>query len=86
MFEDFKAILESMTPEQRKTKLEALNEITRLRTLCRAKGWADLEPEKMRIVISDRQKDVEDLLVALKQGGMVGIKVYVLDPINPIIS
>ncbi len=85
MFEDFKAILESMTPEQRATKLKALNDITRLRTLCKAKGWADLEPEKMRIVITDRQKEVEELLEALKAGGMVGTKVYVLDANNPII-
>lgn len=78
MFEEFKAILESMTPEQREKKLTALNRVTQLRSLCKAKGWADLEVEKMRIVITDQTKEVDDLLQALEDGGVGGIKKYVL--------
>ena len=86
MFEDFKLILDAMTPAQRAAKLAALNDITRLRTLCKAKGWAELEPEKNRIVITDRQKEVEELLQAITAAGMVDIKIYVLQGNNEVKS
>lgn len=82
MFDEFKALLNAMTPKERESKLKALTDVTRLKTLCQAKGWADLEPEKMRIVITDRQPQVDELLKALLAAGVGGIKMYSYDGVN----
>lgn len=75
MLDGFKALWESMTPQQRQEKIEALKTITTLRPFCEAKGYVKCDVVKMRVEVFEDTPEVKKLLLAFKAAGMTGIEI-----------
>lgn len=68
----FKAIWESMTPEERKIKIEALTEINKLKQLCYGKGFIEIGSDFKRIKILQNNKEVKRLQQLYEKAGVRG--------------
>ena len=75
MFEGLKALWDSMTPAELAAKIEALKQVTALKSLCEAKGYANCDVQKMRLEIFVDNDEVKNLRKALKAGGISGMKI-----------
>lgn len=75
MFEALKAAWDSMTPEQRKRKVDGLNSFTYYRSFCEARGYIKVDPIKLKIVVYKKMPEVELLFKALKSADFGGFKV-----------
>ncbi len=69
----FKAIWESMTPEERKTKIEALTEINKLKQLCYGKGYIEIGSDFKNIKILQNNKEVKRLQQLFEKAGIRGV-------------
>jgi len=73
-FEEFKAILNSMTPEHRDKLLAAHKEFTRLKSYCEAKGEIEILPQLKGIKVLKLTRQVKELkkvIDILKPGGFI---------------
>ncbi len=70
----FKAIWDSITPEQRKVKIEALKEINNLKQLCYGKGFIEIGSDFKSIKILQNNKDVKRLQELFKTAGISGVE------------
>ncbi len=70
----FKAIWESMTPEERKIKIDALTEINKLKQLCYGKGYIEIDSNFKGIKILQHTKEVKRLQQLFKTAGISGIE------------
>lgn len=70
----FKAIWESMTPEERKIKIEALTEINKLKQFCYGKGYIEIDSNFKGIKILQHTKEVKRLQQLFEKAGIKGIE------------
>ncbi len=70
----FKAIFESMTPEERKTKIEALTEINKLKQFCYGKGFIEIGSDFKSIKILQNNKEVKRLQQLFEKAGIRGVE------------
>jgi len=70
----FKAIWDSITPEQRKAKIEALTEINKLKQLCYGKGYIEIGSDFKSIKILKNNKKVKRLQELFKTAGISGVE------------
>lgn len=70
----FKAIFESMTPEERKAKIEALTEINKLKQLCYGKGFIEIGSDFKSIKILQSTKEVKRLQQLFEKAGIRGVE------------
>ena len=70
----FKAIWDSITPEQRKVKIEALKEINNLKQLCYGKGFIEIGSDFKSIKILQNNKDVKRLQQLFETAGISGVE------------
>ena len=70
----FKAIWDSITPEQRKAKIEALTEINKLKQLCYGKGYIEIGSDFKSIKILQDNKDVKRLQQLFEKAGIRGVE------------
>ena len=70
----FKAIWDSITPEQRKVKIEALKEINNLKQLCYGKGFIEIGSDFKSIKILQNNKDVKRLQQLFEKAGIRGVE------------
>jgi len=69
----FKAIFDSMTPEERKAKIEALTEINKLKQLCYGKGFIEIGSDFKSIKILQNNKEVKRLQHLYEKAGVRGV-------------
>ena len=69
----FKAIFDSMTPEERKAKIDALTEINKLKQLCYGKGYIEIGSDFKSIKILRLTKEVKRLQQLFEKAGIRGI-------------
>ena len=69
----FKAIWESMTPEERKAKIEALTEFGKLKQLCYGKGFIEIGSDFKSIKILKNTKEVQRLKMLFEKLGIRGV-------------
>ena len=82
MFDQLKQLWNSMTPQERQKKLDALRDITFLKSFCEARGLVKFNPQKMSITIFWRTSEVIRLLAAFKRAGYQNIKIFDLTKKN----
>lgn len=70
----FKAIWDSITPEQRKVKIEALKEINNLKQLCYGKGFIEIGSDFKSIKILQNNKEVKRLQQLFQKAGISGVE------------
>ncbi len=70
----FKAIWDSITPEQRKVKIEALKEINNLKQLCYGKGFIEIGSDFKSIKILQHTKEVKRLQQLFEKAGIRGVE------------
>lgn len=70
----FKAIFESMTPEERQEKIEALTEINKLKQFCWGKGFIQIGEDFKSIKILQLTKEVKELQELFKKAGIRGVE------------
>ncbi|MBI3070406.1 MAG: hypothetical protein HYY87_03850 [Candidatus Levybacteria bacterium] len=70
----FKAIFDSMTPEERKAKIEALTEINRLKQFCYGKGYIEIGSDFKSIKILQDNKEVKKLQQLFEKAGIRGVE------------
>ena len=70
----FKAIWDSITPEQRKAKIEALTEINKLKQLCYGKGYIEIGSDFKSIKILKNNKEVKRLQQLFEKAGIRGVE------------
>ena len=70
----FKAIWDSITPEQRKVKIEALKEINNLKQFCYGKGFIEIGSDFKSIKILQNNKEVKRLQELFKTAGISGVE------------
>lgn len=70
----FKAIFESMTPEERKAKIEALTEINKLKQFCYGKGFIEIGGDFKSIKILQHTKEVKRLQQLFEKAGIRGVE------------
>jgi len=70
----FKAIFDSMTPEERKAKIEALTEINKLKQLCYGKGYIEIDSNFKSIKILQKTKEVKRLQQLFEKVGIRGVE------------
>ena len=70
----FKAIWESMTPEERKAKIEALTEFGKLKQLCYGKGYIEIGSDFKSIKILKNTKEVQRLKNLFEKLGIRGVE------------
>lgn len=70
----FKAIWESMTPEERKIKIDALTEINKLKQLCYGKGYIEIDSNFKGIKILQHTAEVKRLQQLFEKAGIKGIE------------
>ncbi len=70
----FKAIWDSITPEQRKVKIEALKEINNLKQLCYGKGFIEIGSDFKSIKILQNNKEVKRLQQLFEKAGISGVE------------
>ncbi len=70
----FKAIWDSITPEQRKVKIEALKEINNLKQLCYGKGYIEIGSDFKSIKILQNTKEVKRLQQLFEKAGISGVE------------
>jgi hypothetical protein len=66
----FRAIWDSMTPEQRKAKIDALTEINKLKQLCYGKGFIEIGSDFKSIKILQLTKEVKRLQQLFEKAGI----------------
>ena len=71
---EFKAIWESMTPEERKTKIDALTEINKLKQFCYGKGYIKIDSDFKSIKILQNNKEVKRLQQLFQKAGIRGVE------------
>ena len=69
----FKAIFDSMTPEERKAKIDALTEINKLKQFCYGKGFIEIESNFKSIKILQNNKEVKRLQQLFQKAGISGV-------------
>lgn len=70
----FKAIFDSMTPEERKAKIEALTEINKLKQFCYGKGFIEIDSNFKSIKILQKTKEVKRLQQLFEKVGIRGVE------------
>jgi len=70
----FKAIFDSMTPEERKAKIDALTEINKLKQLCYGKGYIEIGSDFKSIKILQNNKEVKRLQQLFEKAGIRGVE------------
>ncbi len=70
----FKAIFDSMTPEERKAKIEALIEINKLKQFCYGKGFIEIDSDFKSIKILQNTKEVKRLQELFEKAGIRGVE------------
>lgn len=70
----FKAIFDSMTPEERKAKIEALTEINKLKQFCYGKGFIEIDSNFKGIKILQKTKEVKRLQKLFEKAGIRGVE------------
>ena len=70
----FKAIFDSMTPEERKAKIDALTEINKLKQLCYGKGYIEIGSDFKSIKILKNTKEVKRLQQLFEKAGIRGVE------------
>ena len=70
----FKAIWNSITPEQRKAKIDALTEINKLKQLCYGKGYIEIGSDFKSIKILQHTKEVKRLQQLFEKAGIRGVE------------
>jgi microsomal dipeptidase-like Zn-dependent dipeptidase len=75
----FKAIFDSMTPEERKAKIDALTEINKLKQLCYGKGYIEIGSDFKSIKILQNNKEVKRLQEFFEKAGIRGVEWKVED-------
>ena len=70
----FKAIFDSMTPEERKAKIDALTEINKLKQLCYGKGYIEIGSDFKSIKILQDNKEVKKLQQLFEKAGIRGVE------------
>ncbi len=70
----FKAIFDSMTPEDRKAKIEALTEINKLKQFCYGKGFIEIDSNFKSIKILQKTKEVKRLQQLFEKVGIRGVE------------
>ncbi len=70
----FKAIWDSITPEQRKVKIEALKEINKLKQFCYGKGYIEIGSDFKSIKILQNNKEVKRLKQLFQKAGISGVE------------
>ena len=70
----FKAICNSITPEQRKAKIDALTEINKLKQLCYGKGYIEIGSDFKSIKILQNNKEVKRLQQLFEKAGIRGVE------------
>jgi len=70
----FKAIFDSMTPEERKTKIDALTEINKLKQFCYGKGYIEIDSDFKSIKILQNTKEVKRLQELFEKAGIRGVE------------
>ena len=70
----FKAIFDSMTPEERKAKIDALTEINKLKQLCYGKGYIEIGSDFKSIKILQKTKEVKRLQQLFEKAGIRGVE------------
>ncbi len=70
----FRAIWDSMTPEERKAKVEALTEINKLKQYCWGKGFIEIGSDFKSIKILKNTKEVRRLKKLFKKLGIRGVE------------
>ena len=70
----FKAIFDSMTPEDRKAKIEALTEINKLKQFCYGKGFIEIDSNFKSIKILQKTKEVKSLQQLFEKVGIRGVE------------
>lgn len=70
----FLAVWNSMTNEERSQKINALNEITTVRSLCEAKGWIETLPSLSGIRVLKNRPEVKRLKELLDLAGVRSFK------------
>jgi len=70
----FKAIFESMTPEERQEKIKALTEINKLKQYCWGKGFIKIDEDFKSIKILQLTKEVKRLQQLFEKAGIRGVE------------
>ena len=73
-FEDFKKILENMTPEYKRKLVENFKKFANLKSACEAKGYIKILPLMRGIKVIKKTKEVRELkkvIDELKPGGFI---------------
>ncbi len=70
----FKAIFDSMTPEDRKAKIDALTEINKLKQFCYGKGFIEIDSDFKSIKILQNTKEVKRLQELFEKAGIRGVE------------
>ncbi|MDO8658345.1 MAG: hypothetical protein Q7K55_06390 [Candidatus Levybacteria bacterium] len=70
----FKAIFDSMTPEERKAKIDALTEINKLKQFCYGKGFIEIDSNFKSIKILQKTKEVKRLQQLFEKVGIRGVE------------
>lgn len=70
----FKAIFDSMTPEERKAKIETLTEINKLKQYCYGKGYIEIGSDFKSIKILQNTKEVQRLKNLFEKLGIRGVE------------
>lgn len=70
----FKAIWDSMTPEERQQKIKALTEINKLNQYCWGKGFIKIGEDFKSIKILQSTKEVKHLQELFKKAGIRGVE------------
>ncbi len=70
----FKAIWDSMTPEERQEKIKALTEINKLKQYCWGKGYIKIGEDFKSIQILQLTKEVKHLQELFKKAGIRGVE------------
>ena len=70
----FKAIWDSMTPEERQDKIRLLTEINKLKQLCYGKGYIEIGSDFKSIKILQLTKEVKHLQELFKKADIRGVE------------
>ncbi len=70
----FRAIWDSMTPEERQEKIKALTEINKLKQYCWGKGYIEIGKDFKSIKILQLTKEVKRLQKLFEKAGIRGVE------------
>lgn len=70
----FKAIWDSITPEERQEKIKALTEINKLKQFCWGKGYIEIGEDFKSIKVLQLTKEVKHLQELFKKAGIRGVE------------